>query len=104
MAAWLLCMMLAWIAVSSPHCDLCDATQATVLSPPLQPAVHHPSPVKPEDCNGVCSCCGFHWVPVDKPTQQLMQIVSTASLADIAAPPVLPRISPFRPPRTNVSA
>jgi hypothetical protein len=104
MAAWLLCMMLAWISVSSTHCDLCDGPHATVFSSSLHPAVHHPSPLKPDDCNGVCSCCGFHWLPVGEPIPRLLQIVSTASLAEVAPPPLPPRTSPFRPPRADVSS
>src|ERR1700761_5518398 len=103
-AAWLLCMMLAWISVSSPHCDLCDGTQAAVFSHSLHPAVHPPFPPGPDECNGVCSCCGFHWVPVDRPIARWLQIVSPALLAEVALPPLTPRTSPFRPPRTDVSS
>jgi hypothetical protein len=104
MAAWLLCMMLAWISVSSPHCDLCDGPHATVFSSSLHPAVHHPTPLQPDDCSGVCSCCGFHWLPVGKSLPRLRQIVSTTSVAEVAPPLLTPRTSPFRPPRTDVSS
>jgi len=103
-AAWVLCMMLAWLSVCSPHCDLCDGPHATVVSAFLHPALTHPAPGERDSCNGVCSCCGFHWLPDARPLLTLVQTLSTMSPVEVAAPPSMPRPSPDRPPRTAVSS
>src|ERR1700731_4690013 len=103
-AACLLCMVLAWLSVSSPHCDLCDGPHETIVSSSLHPAVNHPAPVEQDACNGVCSCCGFHWLPDASAVLSLLFTVSTAFPVDITSPLPTPRQSLFRPPRTAVSS
>jgi hypothetical protein len=102
-AALLLCFVIAWLSVSSPHCDLCDGPHATILSS-LHPVINHPAPVEPDICNGVCSCCGFHWLPDPDPVLSFIHTVSSASPAEAPSPLRMPRPSPFRPPRTAVSS
>jgi|SRR5579859_1187074 len=103
-AAWLLCMVLGWLSVNAPHCGLCDGLLATIGSSLLHSAVNHPAPVEQDTCNGVCSCCGFHWLPDADPVLILLHTVSTAFPAEILSPPPTPRQSLFRPPRTAVSS
>ena len=102
-AAWLLCMVMAWLSVSSPHCDLCDRPGATTFSS-SHPVINPPVPVEPDACNGVCWCCGFHWLPDPDPVLSFFHTVSTASLAGVPSPLRMPRPSLFRPPRTAVSS
>jgi hypothetical protein len=102
-AAWVLCVMLAWLSVRSPHCDLCDGPHATVLSSSMHPALTHPAPAEPDTCNGVCSCCGFHWLPDTRSLLTSVQTVSAMPPVEVALPPLTPRQSPYRPPRTAVS-
>ena len=102
-AAWLLCLVMTWLSVSSPHCDLCDGPHATIFSS-LRPVINHPAPVEPGACNGVCSCCGFHWLPDPDPVLSFIHTVSTASPAEMPSPLRLPRPFLFRPPRTAVSS
>ena len=45
MATWLLCMVMAWLSVSPPHCDLCDRPDATILSS-SHPVINDPAPVE----------------------------------------------------------
>ena len=102
-AAWLLCMVMTWLSVSPPHCDLCDGPHATILSS-LHPVINHPAPVEPDACNGVCSCCGFHWLPDPDPVLSFIHTVSTASPAEMPSPRRMPHPSLFRPPRIAVSS
>src|ERR1700689_1471525 len=97
-AAWLLCTVLAWLSVGSPHCDLCDEPHATIIASSLHLVVSHPAPVVPDACNGVCSCCGFHWLPDPDPVLSFIHTVSTASQAEAPSPLLMPRTSLFRPP------
>jgi hypothetical protein len=102
-AAGLLCMVLAWLSVSSPHCDLCDGPHATIVSSALHPAVNHPAPVGQDACNGVCSCCGFQWLPDTSPVLSFLLTVSAAFPVETRSPLPTPPQSLFRPPRTAVS-
>jgi hypothetical protein len=102
-AAWVLCIMLAWLSVHSPHCDLCDGPHATLLSSSTHPALTHPAPAEPDTCNGVCSCCGFHWLPDTRPLLSLILTVSAMPPVEVALPSLTPRPSPYRPPRPALS-
>lgn len=100
--AWLLCAVLACMAVHSPHCDLCDGSYFVTSSSP-HPLVNHPLPATPDTCNGICSCCGFRGLPNAGPVLDLVNTVTTgvwpASPSPVSAPPA----PIFRPPRTLVS-
>ena len=100
-AAWLLCLVMTWLSVSSPHCDLCDGPNATIFSS-SHPVINYPAPVEPDACNGVCWCCGFHWLPDPDPVLSFIHTVSTASPAEVPLPLRMPRPSLFRPPRIAV--
>lgn len=96
--AWLLCAVLACLAVHSPHCDLCDGPFTVALSSP-HPLVNHPPPTTPDTCNGICWCCGFHGLPNMSPVLDLTSTVTTGVLPESAAPVLAPRSAIFRPPR-----
>src|ERR1700761_9562720 len=107
-AAALLCIVLAWISVNTPHCDRCDGPRAIALTSTHGAIEHllteHTLPVEPDDCNGVCACCGFHWLPDIRPLPSPVERVSIAPHGTIpefrsASRPLL-----FRPPRISVSA
>jgi hypothetical protein len=102
-ATWMLCVVLALLSASSPHCDLCDGPHATVLSSSSQPALNHPAPTEPDTCNGVCSCCGFHWLPDTGQLLTSVPVVSAITPAEVTPPLPAFRSSPYRPPRAAVS-
>ena len=102
--AWLMCVLVAWISLSSPHCDLCDGPRVSVASSLSHTFVHPSPPVEKDECNGVCSCCGFHWVPESGP---VLTLVGKASMAPAAGTSLLvftPRLPFLRPPRMAVSS
>jgi hypothetical protein len=101
--AWLLCAMLACLAGHSPHCDLCDGPFTVDLSSP-QPLVNHPLPATPDTCNGICWCCGFHWLPNAGPVLDLANIVTTGVRPESPSLVSAPRSAIFRPPRIPVSS
>jgi hypothetical protein len=102
-AAWLLCAVLAWLAVSPPHCDLCDGPYETVVVSLFHLCLDHPVPIERDTCNGVCPCCEFHWLPDVRVGVSSIQTVSTASLTEESSPDLAPRAALFRPPRIGVS-
>ncbi len=102
-AAGLLCMVLAWLPVSSPHCDLCDGFHTMTLSSSSQPSVRHSALPEPDTCNGICACCGFHWLSDSRPISTSLVVERDASRLTPLSPPRTPR-SPFlRPPRISRS-
>ena len=100
--AWLLCAVLACLAVHSPHCDLCDGPFTVAFSSP-QPLINRPLPTTPDTCNGICWCCGFHGLPNVSPVLDLTNTVATGVLPESASPVLAPRSAIFRPPRIPVS-
>jgi hypothetical protein len=102
-AAWLLCTVLAWLSVTTPHCDLCDGPHATIVASSSHPVVNHPVPVEPDACNGVCSCCGFHWLPDHDAVLNFIHTVNAAPRAEVPPPLLAPPTSLFRPPRIAIS-
>lgn len=98
-------MVLACLAVHSPHCDLCDGPVISSLAPASHsPLAHLPQPIAPDDCNGACWCCGYHVV---SRIQQVPVPIST-TVADLVPESPSPLAAPsppiFRPPRRSVSA
>jgi hypothetical protein len=59
-AAWLLCMAMAWLSVSSPHCDLWP--HATNLSS-SHSVINRPAPVERGASNGVLFVLRFSLAP-----------------------------------------
>jgi hypothetical protein len=100
--AWVLCALLFWLTVNPPHCELCDGVSFTVASA-QQSILNHSHSVAPDDCNGICSCCGFHCLPNVR--QILVRVnVELAGVAPEAPRPALaPRFTIFRPPRIVTS-
>jgi hypothetical protein len=100
--AWLLCALLFWLTANPPHCDLCDGVSFTVASA-QQSIFKHSHPVAPDNCNGICTCCGFYGLP--NAGQVLIPV--NAELAGIAPeaprPAFAPRSTIFRPPRIVIS-
>ena len=101
--AWLLCAVLACLAVHSPHCDLCDGPFAVALSSP-QSLVNHPLSATPDTCNGICWCCGFHGLPKMSPVLDLANTVTTGVRPESPSPVSVPRSAIFRPPRIPASS
>jgi hypothetical protein len=100
--ATLLCALLFWFTTSPPHCDLCDG--ASVAVAPAHPSVlEHSHPIAPDDCNGICFCCGFHGLP------NVRQALIPASVELASVAPQAPRSASarrstiFRPPRILAS-
>src|ERR1700760_2360085 len=104
MAAWLLCIVLAWLSVGSPHCDHCDGPFVTTIISSPQPLVGHPAPPEPDDCNGVCSCCGFHWLLAPHPIMRSILTVRSAPPMEASSLLLSPHSAFFRPPRPSVSS
>src|ERR1700761_1886161 len=100
--AGLLCALLFWVTANPPHCDLCDGVSFAAASV-HQSLFEHSHPVAPDNCNGICSCCGFHGLPN---VQQLLLPVNidTADVVREAPRPALARhFTIFRPPRIVTS-
>ena len=96
--ALLLCALLFWLTANPPHCDLCDGVSFTVVSA-HQPILKHSHPVAPDNCNGICTCCGFYGLP--NVGQVLIPVnIELAGVApDAPGPALAPRSTIFRPPR-----
>ena len=95
--AWLLCAVLSCLAIHSPHCDRCDGPLVAFSSSPTQAS--HQQTVPPDDCNGICWCCGFHALPHPLPTLVLMNKVVARTWPEPSSAVLAPRSSIFRPPR-----
>jgi hypothetical protein len=102
--AWLLCAVLIGLAIHSPHCDRCDSPYFSTSSLLQQPVANHPLPSAPDNCNGICWCCGFHWLPNASPVLTLANNVTMGVWPEPVSP-VLAQLAPiFRPPRTAISS
>jgi hypothetical protein len=96
-AVLLLCALLAVMSIVSSFCPRCDGSgdqymsQAHVIGKTLPPAS--------DDCDGVCSCCGFHWLaPME------MRLPTVAGVTTLPIPydehyPSRLAPPPFLPPR-----
>ena len=102
--AWLVCVVMAWMSLSSPQCERCDGPRVSVVSSSSHRVAHPSSPVERDECNGVCTCCGFHWVPESEPMLSSIGRADAAPAAEIAAVAFTPRLPYFRPPRMAVSS
>ena len=100
--AWMVCVVLFWLTVNPPHCDLCDGVSFALVSS-QHSTVQHSHPVAPDSCNGICSCCGFHGLPNVRP----ILIPSDTTVANISTEPIraasAPHLNVFRPPRMVIS-
>ena len=96
-AGLLLCVLVIVMSMVSPICPACDGLggnhnhSTTVAGSLLLPAI--------DSCNGVCSCCGFHWIE-----QISMQLPGTNYVAEISSVtdggyPSRLTPPPFLPPR-----
>jgi hypothetical protein len=59
----LLCGLVTMASATSSTCSACDGAVMAALH------VHHaadkaPPPLPLDGCDGACSCCGFHWLPI----------------------------------------
>jgi hypothetical protein len=52
--------LLAVASIFSANCIFCDQIASGDNSAIHLSAVAHDAP---DSCNGICSCCAFHWVP-----------------------------------------
>jgi hypothetical protein len=102
--AWLLCAVLIGLAIHSPHCDRCDSPYFFTSSLSQQPVANHPLPSAPDNCNGICWCCGFHWLPNASPVLTLANNVTIGVWPKPVSPVLAPRSAIFRPPRTAISS
>ncbi len=100
--AWLLCALLFWLTTNPPHCDLCDGVSFTVASA-HQSILKHSHPAAPDDCNGICSCCGFHGLPNVRQTLIPVNVELAGVAPESPRPAFAPRSTIFRPPRIAAS-
>jgi hypothetical protein len=72
------CALIVAMSIVSPICPACDGLGS--------PHINHSSvfgkalPSINDDCNGVCSCCGFQWLPSIKARLADVAIVTTVSI------------------------
>jgi hypothetical protein len=100
--AWLLCALLFWLTTNPPHCDLCDDVSFTVAS--AQPSIlKHSHPVAPDNCNGICTCCGFYGLPRVEQALVPLNAAPARVVPESPRPAFAPRSTIFRPPRIVAS-
>ena len=96
---WLLCALVVLMSVLSPICSACD--DLVTLSSSLAHGVNEIPPPSPVDqCNGVCSCCGFHWLPAAEPQESqisLLHVIPSTAKQRLVSRQLAP---PFQPPRS----
>jgi hypothetical protein len=98
----LLCALLFWLAAHPPHCDLCDGLSLTAV--PNQMAHLRPAhAIDPDDCNGICSCCGFQAVPAVKHALISLNAELAAVVPGAPRPRLGARSTIFHPPRIAFS-
>ena len=102
--AWLLCVVLTGLAIQSPHCDRCDGPDFFTSSLAQQPLANQPLPSVPDNCNRICWCCGFHWLPNASPVLTLANKVTIGVWPEPVSPALAPHSPIFRPPRTAISS
>jgi hypothetical protein len=100
---WLLCAILVCLATYSPHCDLCDGPIGVAPSLP-QILANHPLTAAPDGCNGVCRCCGLHWLPNPDPVLVRVDRATSQVLFESASSALELRSPIFRPPRIPISS
>jgi hypothetical protein len=100
--AWLLCGFLFWLTANPPHCDLCDGVFFTVASA-HQSTLKHSHPIVPDDCNGICTCCGFYGLPNVGQVLIPVNVVLAGVTAELPRPAFASPSTIFRPPRIVAS-
>jgi hypothetical protein len=96
-AVALLCTLLAVVSILSPICSACDGLGGLSIS-----HVHVAGKALPptsDACTGVCSCCGFHWLPAIRTCLPTSAIVAAISIPEDQREPSLWTRAPFQPPR-----
>jgi len=96
-AALLLCALIAVMSIVSPICPACDELGNQPIS-----HVHIAGKALPhasDDCNGVCSCCGFDWLPSMQTQLPAVAIVTTVPVSRNEHYPSRFTPPPFLPPR-----
>jgi hypothetical protein len=101
--AWLLCAVLVCLVVHPPHCDLCYGPLTGISSSP-QTVVNQQVPTSPEQCNGICWCCGFDGLPNASPNLGPVNTVTSNVRPEPLSPVFTPHSAIFRPPRATVSS
>jgi hypothetical protein len=95
---WPLCALIALMSALSPICGACDDI-GTFHSSPAH-SIDKIPPASPVDqCNGVCSCCGFHWLPVVEPLEiqiEFLHVLPSIAKQRLVSRQLAPR---FQPPR-----
>lgn len=104
LTTWLLCLLLAWLSFSPPPCEFCDGPHAPAITQSFHPTLHHPAPTPSDACNGICACCGFHWIPAPCALLTLPHQAAATSAPETPSPIAAPRTTPFRPPRATLLA
>lgn len=101
--AWLLCALLAYMAIHSPHCDECDDLYFAGSSS-QHAASARPVPVTHDECNGMCSCCLFQGLPPATPVLDSAHMVSTGIWTAPSSPVLARHQLIFLPPRIVISS
>ncbi|MGD0443299.1 MAG: hypothetical protein ABSA39_05115 [Edaphobacter sp.] len=96
-AAAFLCVLLAVLSVVSPICPACDIPGGG-LPGHSRLADKMPPPAN-DDCNRVCSCCGFQWLPVAE--TQIAAVANVTPFVVLTSDDYSGRTTPppFLPPR-----
>jgi hypothetical protein len=95
-AGILLCALLAVMSIASPLCPACAGfggqhSHAPVAGKGLPPAS--------DDCNGVCSCCGFQWLPAAQKQAPAVVLITPPPVPQVVDYPSRSTPPPFLPPR-----
>src|ERR1041385_8703288 len=94
--AWLLCSLLAYVVIDSPHCASVRWTVLFRLS--SQHTLVNHTAHNTSECNGICSCCEFHGLPNVRPVLDPANTRVTGTWSDPCSPVLASRASIFRPP------
>src|SRR5882757_6649337 len=95
---WLLCLLIVLMSMVSPLCSACDGI-GTVHSSLAHTANTMPPSSSIDQCNGVCSCCGFHWLPASEPTEGPIALLPFAASNQKQRLVSCQLAPPFQPPR-----
>jgi hypothetical protein len=93
----LLCALLAVMSIVSPMCPACSGFGSQHIG--HTPVAGKGLPPANDDCNGVCSCCGFQWLPAAQMRPPAVAVVTPPSIPQSGDYPSRSTPPPFQPPR-----
>jgi hypothetical protein len=93
----LLCALVLVMSIMSPICPACDGFGSQYIGHAHVAGKGLP-PVN-DGCNGVCSCCGFQWLPATQLQLPTVTVVKAPFLSQRGSYPSRFTPPPFLPPR-----